>query len=111
MDGSLPLGPFEQLLLTAILSLRDEAYGVTIHARVAELSAPKPVSIGAVYVTLERLEQKRLVSSWLSAPTALRGGRAKRCFRLEAAGERALRDSALTIRRLHDALTAAWGTT
>ena len=111
MKSSLPLGQFEQLVLTAILSLRDDAYGVTIHAKVVELSAPKAVSIGAVYVTLERLEQKRLVSSWLSEPTAARGGRAKRCFTLEAAGERALRDSAQTIRRLHDALTTAWGTT
>ena len=111
MKSSLPLGQFEQLVLTAILSLRDDAYGVTIHAKVVELSEPKAVSIGAVYVTLERLEQKRLVSSWLSEPTAARGGRAKRCFALEAVGERALRESALTIRRLHDALTTAWGTT
>ena len=111
MKSSPPLGQFEQLVLTAILSLRDDAYGVTIHAKVVELSEPKAVSIGAVYVTLERLEQKRLVSSWLSEPTAARGGRAKRCFALEAVGERALRESALTIRRLHDALTTAWGTT
>jgi len=109
MEAVPQLGQFEQLVLTAILALQDDAYGVTIHARVAALSEPRSVSIGAVYVTLERLEQKGLVSSWLSEPTATRGGRAKRCFRLEAAGERALRDSARAIRRLHDALTAAWG--
>lgn len=111
MKGSSSLGQFEQLLLTAILCLQDDSYGVTIHAKVAELSAPRAVSIGAVYVTLERLEQKGLLSSWLSEPTAARGGRAKRCFRLEAEGERALRDSASTIHRLHDALNAAWRTT
>ena len=110
MSAAPQIGQFEQLVLTAILGLRDDAYGVTVHARVVELSAPKAISIGAVYVTLERMEQKGLVSSWLSDPTAARGGRAKRCFRLEAAGERALRESAATIRRLHDALSAAWGT-
>lgn len=109
MKPSAPIGQFEQLLLTAILSLGDDAYGVTIHARVEEFAAPRPVAIGAVYVTLDRLEAKGLVSSSLSEPTAARGGRAKRCFRLDAAGERALRESAVTIRRLHQMLNADWG--
>lgn len=111
MDHAPPIGQFEQLLLTAILTLRDDAYGVTIHAKVAELAAPRPVLLAAVYVTLDRLESKGLVTSWLSEPTATRGGRAKRCFALEAAGERALRESAESIRRLHEALSTAWGTT
>lgn len=105
------LGQFEQLLLTAILTLDDDAYGVTIHARVVEFAAPKPVSIGAIYVTLDRLERKGLLRSSMSRPTAERGGRAKRCFRLTGAGERALRESAAAIRRLNEALSAAWGTT
>lgn len=73
MSGPPQIGQFEQLVLTAILGLRDDAYGVTIDARVVELSAPKAVSIGAVYVTLERMEQKGLVTSWLTDPTAARG--------------------------------------
>src|SRR5881296_3700294 len=77
------LGQFEQLVLTAILSLREDAYGVTIHAKVGELAHPKAVSLGAVYVTLDRLEDKGMVSSWLSDPTPERGGRAKRCYRLD----------------------------
>src|SRR5215831_8766911 len=77
------LGQFEQLVLTAILSLRDDAYGVSIHSKVEELARPKSVALGAVYVTLDRLEDKGLVSSWLSDPTPERGGRAKRCYRLE----------------------------
>jgi DNA-binding PadR family transcriptional regulator len=105
------LGRFEQLLLTAILTLDDEAYGVPIHTRVADLAAPRAISLGAVYVTLDRLEDKGLVRSWMSPPTSDRGGRAKRCFRLTAAGERALRESAASIHRLHEALKAAWGTT
>lgn len=103
------LGQFEQLVLTAVLNLRDDAYGVTIHEKVAELAQPRPVSLGAVYVTLDRLEDKGLVASWLSDPTKERGGRAKRCYRLEALGERALQESAVTARRIWDALTEVWG--
>ena len=94
------LGQFEQLVLTAILTLREDAYGVTIHAKVAELADPKPISLGAIYVTLDRLEDKGLVSSWLSDPTPERGGRAKRFYRLEALGERVLRESAVTAKRV-----------
>jgi PadR family transcriptional regulator, regulatory protein PadR len=57
------LGQFEQFVLTAILSLRDDAYGVTIQAKVAELAHPKAVSLGAVYVTLDRAEDKGYVAS------------------------------------------------
>ena len=102
-------GQFEQLVMAAILSLREDAYGVTIHAKVEELSRPKSVSLGAVYVTLDRLEDKGFVASWLSDPTAARGGRAKRCYRLEALGERALQESAATAKRLVDSVMAAWG--
>ena len=103
------LGQFEQLVLTAILNLRDQAYGVTIHAKVEELARPKAVSLGAVYVTLDRLEDKGLISSWLSDPTPERGGRSKRCYRLEALGERALQESAVTAQRIWETVAEAWG--
>jgi len=103
------IGQFEQLVLTAILSQRDDAYGVTIHAKVAELARPKEISLGAVYVTLDRLEDKGFVSSRLSDPTPERGGRAKRCYRLEALGERALEESAVTAKRIWDTIAEIWG--
>jgi PadR family transcriptional regulator, regulatory protein PadR len=103
------IGAFEQLVLTAVLSLGDGAYGVTIHARVEGLVRPKKVALGAVYVTLDRLEGKGLISSRLSDPTPERGGRAKRCYRLEALGERALQESAVTARRVWESLTRVWG--
>ena len=103
------LGQFEQLLLTAILSLGEDAYGVSIQAKAAELARPKDVSLGAVYVTLDRLEDKGLVSSRLTDPTPERGGRAKRCYQLEALGERALQESAVTAKRIWDATTQVWG--
>jgi DNA-binding PadR family transcriptional regulator len=103
------LGQFEQLVLTAILTQREDAYGVTIHAKVRELARPREVSLGAVYVTLDRLEDKGLVSSWLSDPTPERGGRAKRCYRLEALGERALEESAVTAKRIWETIAQVWG--
>ncbi|HUI78697.1 MAG TPA: helix-turn-helix transcriptional regulator [Bryobacteraceae bacterium] len=109
MSKSDSLGQFEQLVLTAILTLGDDAYGVTIHSKAEELARPKAVSLGAIYVTLDRLEDKKLISSWLSDPTPERGGRSKRCYRLEALGERVLRDSALTAKRIWDVTTLAWG--
>src|SRR5580704_3079785 len=94
------IGQFEQLVLTAILSLRDDAYGVSIHSKVADLAKPKNVSLGAVYVTLDRLEDKGYLASWLADPTPERGGRSKRFYRLEALGERALQESAVTAKRV-----------
>ncbi|HEV3039192.1 MAG TPA: helix-turn-helix transcriptional regulator [Candidatus Angelobacter sp.] len=103
------LGQFEQLVLTAILSLSDDAYGVTIHSKVQELARPRAVSFGAVYVTLDRLEDKGLVTSWKSDPIPERGGRAKRCYRLEALGERVLQESAVTAKRICDSIVEVWG--
>ena len=109
MGESTSLGQFEQLVMTAILALRDEAYGITIHAKVEELSRPKKVALGAVYATLDRLEDKELVASWLSDPTPERGGRSKRHYRLEPEGEAALRESALTAKRVCDVVERSWG--
>jgi len=103
------VGQFEQLVLAAILSLRDDAYGVTIHTKVGELASPKKISLGAIYVTLDRLEDKGFVSSWLSDPTTERGGRAKRCYHVEALGEQALQESAETAQRISQAITSVWG--
>jgi PadR family transcriptional regulator PadR len=98
------LGQFEQLILTAILTLGDNAYGVTICAKAEELPKPKSISLGP-----DRMEDKGLVTSWLSDPTPERGGRAKRHYRLKKAGETALRQSAITARRICDAVEESWG--
>jgi PadR family transcriptional regulator PadR len=103
------LGQFEQLVLAAILSLRDHAYGVTIHGKVADLAQPKTISLGAIYVTLDRLEDKGFVSSRLSDPTNERGGRAKRYYRVEAIGEQALQESAATAARISEVITRVFG--
>src|SRR5438067_1712110 len=102
------LGSFEQVVLAAILSLEQNAYGVTIHARVEEISRPKKVVLGAVYATLDRLADKGLVRSWMSEPRPERGGRSRRYFALEPAGERALRDAAETARRMCNVVEQSW---
>ena len=99
------LGQFEQLVLTAIVMLGEEAYTVPIQHTVAELSG-KLVKRGPVSVTLMRLQDKRYVSSRLADPTPERGGRAKRYFRLEPPGERALKESAETAKRVYDVIRA-----
>ena len=95
------LGQFEQLVLTAIVSLGNDAYTVSIQDTVGKL-AGRRVQRGPVYITLMRLEEKRYVSSWLAESTPERGGKPKRYFRLEPLGERTLRDSAETAKRIYD---------
>jgi DNA-binding PadR family transcriptional regulator len=74
-----PLGEFEQIVLLAILRLRENAYGVTIRREITVCTGRQPAP-GALYTTLDRMEEKGLVESWLGDPTPQRGGRAKRYF-------------------------------
>ena len=93
------LGGFELLVLLALVRLADEAYGVPV-AKAIEESSGREVSLGSVYVTLDRLERKGLVSSRSGEPTAARGGRAKTYFRVTAQGLRAVRHAQRTMIRL-----------
>jgi PadR family transcriptional regulator, regulatory protein PadR len=101
------LGVFEQLILIALLHLKESAYGVTVRREVEERTG-RSVSIGAVYATLERLEKKGYVSSFQGEPTPERGGRAKRYFRIERIGTVALRQSLQTVRNMTKGLRLAF---
>jgi PadR family transcriptional regulator PadR len=92
MDGNDRLGRFEEIVILALARLRENAYGVPIRREIAERTG-RDVSFGAVYTTLERLERKGYVSSRTGEPTRERGGRAKRYFRIEAPGIRALNET------------------
>ena len=83
------MGEFERAVLLAVIRLGEDAYGVRIRQEL-ENRLRRAVSFGAVYTTLDRLEEKGMVSSQLGEPTAQRGGRAKKFFRVEPAGLRAL---------------------
>jgi PadR family transcriptional regulator PadR len=86
------LGEFEQLVLLAIMQIDGEVYGVPIVDEI-ERRTGRTVAPAAVYVTLRRLEEKGLLSSKMSAPTAERGGKARRCVRVTAAGIESLREA------------------
>jgi DNA-binding PadR family transcriptional regulator len=90
------LGGFELLVVLALIRLGDEAYGVPIAETIEERSG-HAASVGSVYMTLDRLERKGLVSSRLGEPTAERGGRAKTYFRVTPKGLRAARRSQQTL--------------
>lgn len=93
------LGEFEQLVLLAVARLGEDAYGVTVRREI-ERRARREASLGSVYATLERLEDKGHVASYEGAPTGERGGRARRHYRLLASGAAALEAS----RRMQDAM-------
>jgi PadR family transcriptional regulator PadR len=86
------LGLFEQVVLLAIVRLRDDAYGRAILAEV-QTRLNRDVSAGAVYATLDRLEAKGLTSSRLGTGTPQRGGRARRFYSVEGTGITALTES------------------
>jgi PadR family transcriptional regulator, regulatory protein PadR len=93
------LGGVELLVLLALIRLGDDAYGVPIADEI-EASGSRSVSIGSVYITLDRLERKGLVSSRLGEPTAERGGRAKTYFCPTANGLREVRTTRRALMRL-----------
>lgn len=99
------LGEFEQLVLLALVRLGADAYGVSIADDISARTS-RQVSLGAVYKTLERLEDKGLVASRVGEPTAARGGRRKKHYRLLAAGQRALAASLGAIRAMTAGLDA-----
>lgn len=86
------LGEFEQLVLLAIMQLSGEIYGVPIVEEI-ERRTGREVSPAAVYITLRRLEEKGLLSSWMSEPTAERGGKARRCVKITRRGIVSLREA------------------
>src|SRR5436309_4101005 len=86
------LGAFEQAVLLAVVRLREEAYGRAILKEV-QARLERDVAAGAVHATLERLEHKGLLSSRLGSGTPVRAGRARRYYRLQPAGIRALNDA------------------
>ena len=100
------LGGFQQLVMLAVLRLGDDAYGARIQLELDE-TAGRSVSISTVYVTMERLERKGLVASWLADPTPVRGGRSKRFYQLTDEGVLALQEAREALDRMWDGLEAS----
>jgi len=87
-----PLGTLELAVLLAVARLRDEAYGLAVRRDLAARIG-REYSVGALYTTLQRLEDKGLLTSHLGEPLPVRGGRSRRHFTVSGAGARALREA------------------
>lgn len=81
------LGEFEYLLLSAAARLGEDAYGASIQQDI-QRSTRRRCSTGALYTTLDRLEAKGFIKTWMGGATAQRGGRRKRMVRVTAKGAR-----------------------
>jgi DNA-binding PadR family transcriptional regulator len=86
------IGSLELAALVAVARLGENAYGLSVREDLTERRG-RDYSVGAVYTTLQRLEDKGLLTSRASDPLPVRGGRSRRHFSLTGAGARALRDA------------------
>jgi len=103
------LGDFEQLVLLGVLRLGGDAYGAAIRQEIHARSG-RDISISAVYTTLDRLESKGLLRSWVGDPTAQRGGRRRKFYAMRAAGEAALQQAYRAIVAMGHGFEARLGT-
>lgn len=99
------LGQFEEIVMLAILHLGSNSYGTRIRQTVEE-ALEKSISIGAIYTTLDRLEQKGYLASWQGDATQERGGRAKRYFEVTGTGQRALKNNDTARHKLPELIMA-----
>jgi PadR family transcriptional regulator, regulatory protein PadR len=103
MNQPVPLGEFEQLVMLAVMRLDGSAYAVPIREEI-EKRTSRTVARGALYVTLDRLEEKGYLKSWLADATAERGGRPKRFYEVKPAGAKALEYSWTALRSMWEGL-------
>lgn len=101
--GHTYLGEFEQIVLLAVWRLGEDGYGMRIRQEI-EARIERPVTIGAVYATLERLARKGCLRTSVGEPTAARGGRAKRYYTITRSGVAALDDARSQLTRMWQGL-------
>jgi DNA-binding PadR family transcriptional regulator len=93
------LGEFEFFVMIAVARLGDDAYGIRVRQMI-ETNTGRAVSIGAVYTTLGRLEDKGLIRFRLTDPQPVAGGRARKVFRVTAEGARTVRQAAAMLKQM-----------
>ena len=93
------LGEFEYLLLAAAMRLGDDAYGASMRKELEE-TAGRKCSLGALYTTLDRMEAKGLIQTWMGEATAERGGRAKRMVKITPRGAQEAKEFYETVSRV-----------
>ena len=100
------IGEFEQLALLALVRLGNGAYGATIRREIQERTQ-RDVAIGTMYMTLARLEAKKMVCSYVGIPSRERGGRRRKHYVIDTEGERALGRAYRTFRSMTDGIEQA----
>jgi DNA-binding PadR family transcriptional regulator len=93
------LNDFEQLVLLSVLRLGNDADGAAIRSDL-ETTANRSVVVATIYVALSRLEQRGYVRSWMSDPTPVRGGKARKLYAVEPRGREALSEARATLERM-----------
>jgi len=93
------LGELEQVVLLAVMRVGKDAYGVPVHDEI-QRRAGRDLTLGTIYKTLTRLEDKGLVASYVGAPTTERGGRRTRCYTVTVAGKRGLQATFKALRHM-----------
>jgi DNA-binding PadR family transcriptional regulator len=83
------IGEFEHFVLLALIRLGNGAYGASIRREIRERTG-RDVSIGTAYMTLGRLEKKKMIASYVGLPSPQRGGRRRKHYLIDQKGERAL---------------------
>lgn len=101
------IGEFEYLLISAAARLGDEAYGAAIREEIAAATG-RTCSIGALYTTVDRLQTKGLIKTWMGDATPQRGGRAKRMIQITPKGVEAAKAFYDSVRRVSRGV--AWET-
>jgi len=96
-------------VLLAAIHLNPDAYAVSIRDEIEQRTGIA-LGRGTVYVALDRLNRKGYLTSSYSDPTPERGGKARRCFRITAAGRRALAAAERAVARMRQAAAARGGT-
>ena len=102
------LTDLEQLLMLAVLRRRDDAYGASLQADI-ERVADRQVSLGSIYMTLARLEERGLAASEKSVPQATRGGKARRLYAVTEEGRAALEWNRAIMDRMWEGVPAEGG--
>jgi len=104
MTGPSSIGELEFVVLLVVSSLGDGAYGAEIRRDVSARTG-RDYSTGAIYASLQRLEEKGFLASYESEPLPVRGGRARRYFTLSTTGRSALRKAIVAKQRLWEGVS------
>jgi len=99
------LGELEQLVLLALIRLGNGAYGAAILKEIRDRTH-RDVSAGSCYMALARLQHKKMIASYVGLPTHQRGGRRRRHYLIDQAGERALGRAVRAILAMSDGIEA-----